>query len=98
MVSATVDPCLRLASTAIIWVPGAGAAMLWGDGPYGSCCSTGPARPVGAWSAQAVAFAADRMTVVALDATDTDTLRAAISWLMGRDVPRVAVLAVGDGR
>ncbi len=78
-----------------IWVPGAGAAIVWGDGPYGLVLLHGPGEQVGAWSAQAAAFAADRMTVVALDATDTDALRTAIVWLHGRDVPRVAVLAVG---
>lgn len=79
-----------------VTVPVAGAALLWGNGPYGLVLLHAPDGDAATLSAQAVAFAADRMTVLAPDATSTDALQAAITWLHGRDVPRVAVLAVGE--
>jgi hypothetical protein len=79
-----------------VTVPGAGAGLVWGDGPYGLVLLHAPGSDAAGWNAQAVAFAADRMTVLAPDATGTDALRAAITWLHGRGVARAAVLAVGS--
>jgi hypothetical protein len=78
-----------------VTVPVAGGALLWGNGPYGLVLLHAPGADATAWNTLAVAFAADRMTVLAPEAASTDDLRAAITWLHGRDVPRVAVLAVG---
>jgi hypothetical protein len=82
-------------STAVT-VPGAGQALLWGDGPYGLVLLHASGEPSSTWEGQAVTFAADRMTVLAPEVTGTEALRAAITWLEGRGVARVAVLAVGD--
>ena len=78
-----------------VTIPGAGAALQWGKGPYGLVLLHAPGDDAAAWAGQAVAFAADRMTVLAPDATGTNALRAAIGWLRGHGTPRVAVMAVG---
>ncbi len=77
-------------------LPGGVDSLLWGSGPYGLVLLHASGEDPSAWDAQAATFAADRMTVLAPNATGTDALRAAISWLHDDGAPRVAVLAVGD--
>ena len=80
-----------------VTVPGAGMALLWGDGPYGLVLLHGAAETASSWGGTAAALAADRMTVVALETVSADALRATIVWLQTtRSVPRVAVLAERD--
>jgi hypothetical protein len=79
-------------------IPVAGDALIWGDGPYGLVLLHPSQNAAASWSAQAPALAADRMTVVAPERATGASLRAVIGWLMAtRGVPRVAVMAAGDG-
>ena len=78
-------------------VPGAGSGLLWGAGAYGLVLLPPPDGGPSDWGGQAVAFAADRMTVLAIHDSSPDALQAAIGWLRSEHgVARVAVLAVGE--
>ncbi len=94
--SSSAPPASGSPSSAVT-VPGAGSALLWGAGPYGLVLLPSPGGVPGDWDGQAIAFAADRMTVLALSDGSPDALHAAIGWLRSEHgVARVAVLAVGQ--
>jgi hypothetical protein len=95
----TASPPIASSSPpAHVTIPVAGAALMWGDGPYGLVLLHASQNDAASWSVQAPALAADRMTVVAPERATGASLRAVIGWLMStRAVPRVAVMAAGDG-
>jgi hypothetical protein len=73
-------------------------ARRWGDGPYGLVLVTDAGRDAASWEGPASTFAAEGMTVVALDAGSTALrVQGAILALQDAGVERVAVLAAGSG-
>jgi hypothetical protein len=85
------------AGEAHVSIPDAGAALVWGNGPYGVVLLYGRGEDAGRWSSVAQQLANDRMTVAAPSTTSVDSLRSAIAWFMSdRGILRVAVLAAGD--
>lgn len=95
----TASPPIASSSGPVrITIPVAGDALMWGDGPYGLVLLHPSQNDAASWSTEARALAADRMTVVAPERATGTSLRAVIGWLMAtRGVPRVAVMAAGDG-
>jgi pimeloyl-ACP methyl ester carboxylesterase len=81
-----------------ITLPNGSAALVWGSGPYGLVLVHGAAYDAASWSAQADAFAAHGMTVLAVERADADSVASAIHELQDeRGVERVAVLAASAG-
>jgi pimeloyl-ACP methyl ester carboxylesterase len=73
-------------------------ALRWGDGPYGLVLVHEEGATDVSWEPQAVAFAEEGMTVLAVEAGLPGTIVAAISYLRDEiGLVRVAVLAAGTG-
>jgi hypothetical protein len=77
----------------VVQLAGAGDALAWGDGPYGLVLLHGAQYDAASWEPQARVFAEDGMRVLATAEVSPDVLRAAIAYLHGEGIPRVAVLA-----
>ncbi len=89
--AATTSAALR-----ITLAPG-GAALIWGDGPYGVVLLHGAAYDAASWEPQARVLADDQMRVLAVEEVTADALRAAIAHLHGEGIERVAVVAASAG-
>ena len=73
-------------------------ALRWGDGPYGLVLVHEGGADAASWEPQALAFADEGMTVLAVEASGTDAIVAAIGHLRDEvGLERVAVLAAGSG-
>lgn len=89
--AATTSAALR-----ITLEPG-GAALIWGDGPYGVVLLHGAAYDAASWEPQARVLADDQMRVLAVEEVTADALRTAIAHLHGEGIERVAVVAASAG-
>ncbi len=74
-------------------------ALVWGEGEYGVVLVTDTDEEPADWEPVIAAIAANRMVVVAPDASDQDpeTLVAAAAWLTDDGIERVAYLGSGSG-
>jgi pimeloyl-ACP methyl ester carboxylesterase len=83
--------------TRVTLTDGSGA-LSWGDGPYGVVLVHEAGADAASWEPQAVAFAGEGMTVVAVEVAEADAVVAAIGHLRDEvGLERVAVLAAGTG-
>jgi pimeloyl-ACP methyl ester carboxylesterase len=74
------------------------AAITWGDGPYGLVLVPEAGADAASWEPQAVAFADEGMTVLAVQVSEAGAIVAAIGHLRDEvGLERVAVLAAGSG-
>jgi pimeloyl-ACP methyl ester carboxylesterase len=81
-----------------VTLPDGSDALRWGDGPYGLVLVHEEGADAASWEPQALAFADEGMTVLAVEVSGTGAIVAAIGHL--RDevrLERVAVLAAGPG-
>jgi pimeloyl-ACP methyl ester carboxylesterase len=72
-------------------------ALTVGSGPYGLVLVHEEGAEAASWQPQAVAFAGEGMTVVAVEVSKPGAIEAGIGYLHDREVERVAVLAAGAG-
>jgi pimeloyl-ACP methyl ester carboxylesterase len=72
------------------------AVRTWGDGDYGLVLVHDTDRGAADWATEAEAFAANGMTVMAVESAEPDAVLAALRELSGR-VDRVALLGAGAG-
>lgn len=73
-------------------------ALRWGDGPYGLVLVHDEGADAVSWETQAIVFADEGMTVLAVEASAADAIVAAIGQLRDEvGLERVAVLATGSG-
>ncbi len=96
-------PTAQPSPVATVTMLGGLSALRWGDGPYGVVLLHDADHDAAAWAMLAHALAADGMTVLAPQATNSKALRTAIQALRSarQDQPspaieRVAVIAAGD--
>jgi pimeloyl-ACP methyl ester carboxylesterase len=81
-----------------VTLPDGSAAVGWGDGPYGLVLVHEEGADAASWELQAVAFADEGMTVLAVEALESGTIVAAIGHLRDEvGLERVALLAAGAG-
>ena len=81
-----------------ITLPDGSAAMRWGDGEYGLVLVHDAGRAAADWAAQAQAFAANGMTVVAVEPDDAGAVLVAMHELRDEArLERVALLGAGAG-
>jgi pimeloyl-ACP methyl ester carboxylesterase len=74
------------------------AARIWGDGDYGLVLVHDVGTDAASWEPQALAFAGEGMTVLAVEASEPAAVEAAIGHLRDEDgLERVALLAAGAG-
>jgi pimeloyl-ACP methyl ester carboxylesterase len=73
------------------------AARIWGDGDYGLVLVHDAGTDAASWEPQALAFADEGMTVLAVEVTEPGAIEAAIGHLRDARVERVALLAAGAG-
>jgi pimeloyl-ACP methyl ester carboxylesterase len=79
-------------------LPDGSNALRWGDGPYGLVLVHEGGRDAASWEPQAVAFADEGMTVLAVEVGDTGAIATAMGYLREEvGLERVAVLAAGSG-
>ncbi|HYM52035.1 MAG TPA: alpha/beta hydrolase [Candidatus Dormibacteraeota bacterium] len=73
-------------------------ARIWGDGDYGLVLVHDAGTDAAAWEPQAVVFADEGMTVLAVEVTEPGAIEAAIGHLRDESgIERVALLAAGEG-
>jgi pimeloyl-ACP methyl ester carboxylesterase len=95
--SAQTDGTASASEEAQVRVPGAGDALVSGNGAYGVIVLHGSDESSSSWAPVARQIASDRMTVAVPQTTTPDALRSAIGWLRTqRGTSRVAVIAAGD--
>lgn len=63
-------------------VPGAGEAIIWGEGDYGVVLAHGAALDAASWSAEAEEIAAAGNVVIAVEDTAPESIAAAAEYLM----------------
>ena len=81
-----------------VTLPDGSAAVSWGDGPYGLVLIHEQGKDAAAWEPQAVAFADEGMTVLAVEFGEPGAVVAAIEHLRDEvGLERVALLAAGAG-
>jgi pimeloyl-ACP methyl ester carboxylesterase len=74
------------------------AALTVGDGPYGLVLVHDAGADAASWEPQALAFAGEGMTVLAIEVAEPGAIEAGIQYLREeREVERVALLAAGVG-
>ena len=79
-------------------LPDGSDALRWGDGPYGLVLVHESGANAGSWEPQAVAFADEGMTVLAVEISETGAIVSAIGHLRDEvGLERVALLAAGSG-
>jgi pimeloyl-ACP methyl ester carboxylesterase len=79
-------------------LPDGSNALRWGDGPYGLVLVHEEGADAASWEPQAVAFAGEGMTVLAVEVGEPGAIEAAIRHLREEvGLERVAVLAAGTG-
>jgi pimeloyl-ACP methyl ester carboxylesterase len=79
-------------------LPDGSDALQWGDGPYGLVLVHEEGADAASWEPQAVAFAEEGMTVLAVEVSEREAIAAAIRHLRdGVGLERVALLAAGSG-
>ena len=73
------------------------SALQWGDGEYGVVLVPGEGESPEDWASLAAEIAANRMTIVAVDAVAVTPARlaAAADWLTDREIERVAYVGSG---
>jgi pimeloyl-ACP methyl ester carboxylesterase len=72
-------------------------ALAWGDGPYGLVLVHGAAYDAASWAPQAVVFADNGMSVLAIEQADAESVEAAIRHLQDGGAERVALLGASAG-
>ena len=81
-----------------ITLPDGSAALRWGDGEYGLVLVHDAGRAAADWAPQAQAFAANGMTVVAVEPADAAAVLVAMHQLRDEaGLERVALLGAGAG-